>query len=60
MAKNTGEDYRKGSVTDRTQVQNTQSGNWVKRDTTTGQFIDQKTDGEKFKGVATEVDKRRK
>ncbi|HEB4094222.1 TPA: hypothetical protein RZ058_005187 [Enterobacter cloacae] len=60
MAKNTGDGYRKGSVTDRTQVQNPQNGNYAKRDTTTGRFIDQKQDGTPFKGVAKEVDDRRK
>ncbi|HHS9910320.1 TPA: hypothetical protein ACTW28_003078 [Klebsiella quasipneumoniae subsp. similipneumoniae] len=60
MAKNTGDGYRKGSVTDRTQVQNPQNGNYTKRDTTTGRFIDQKQDGAPFKGVAKEVDDRRK
>ncbi|MCX9007979.1 hypothetical protein NLN80_15320 [Citrobacter portucalensis] len=60
MAKNTGDGYRKGSVTDRTQVQNPQNGNYTKRDATTGRFIDQKQDGTPFKGVAKEVDDRRK
>ncbi|EAY9564142.1 hypothetical protein BA086_24315 [Salmonella enterica] len=60
MAKNTGDGYCKGSVTDRTQVQNPQNGNYTKRDTTTGRFIDQKQDGTPFKGVAKEVDDRRK
>ncbi|EBS6869717.1 hypothetical protein JMJ84_18890 [Salmonella enterica subsp. salamae] len=60
MARNTGDGYRKGSVTDRTQVQNPQNGNYTKRDTTTGRFIDQKQDGTPFKGVAKEVDDRRK
>lgn len=59
MAKNTGSGHRNGSVTDRTQVQNP-NGNWVKRDTDSGKFIDQKTSGGPFKGVAREVDKRRK
>ncbi|EKS1845003.1 hypothetical protein ACOZ0N_003568 [Cronobacter muytjensii] len=59
MAKNTGEGYREGSVKDRTQVQNPQNGNFTKRDTETGKFIDQKTDGTPFKGVAKEKDKRR-
>ena len=59
MAKNTGDDHRIGSVIDRTQTQ-APNGNWVKRDTNTGQFIDQKTtDKEPFKGVAKEPDKRR-
>ncbi|ELY2621646.1 hypothetical protein ACN5L3_001243 [Cronobacter malonaticus] len=60
MAKNTGEGYREGSVKDRTQTQNPQNGNFTKRDTETGKFIDQKTDGTPFKGVAKEKDGRRK
>ena len=59
MAKNTGEGYRKGSVRDRSQVQNPKTGQWVKRDTDTGRFMDVKQDGEPFKGVAKEVDDRR-
>jgi hypothetical protein len=59
MAKNTGEGYRKGSVNDRSQVQNPKTGQWVKRDTETGKFMDVKQDGEPFKGVAKEVDDRR-
>ncbi len=59
MAKNTGDGYRKGSVTDRSQVYNPKTGDYVKRDTDTGRFIDVKKDGEPFKGVAKEVDDRR-
>jgi hypothetical protein len=59
MAKNTGNNYRKGSVNERSQVHNSRTGNWVKRDTQTGQFIDKKADGEPFKGVAKETDDRR-
>ena len=59
MAKNTGEDYRKGSVCDGTQIQNPLTGCWTKRDTETGQFIDVKKGGEPFKGVAKEEDGRR-
>ncbi len=59
MAKNTGNDHRVGSVKDRTQVQNPVNGNWTKRDTETGKFMDQKTDGKPFKGVAKETDDRR-
>ena len=59
MAKNTGEDYRKGSVCDRTQIQNPLTGCWTKRDTETGQFIDVKKGGEPFMGVAKEEDGRR-
>ena len=60
MAKNTGDDYRKGSVTDRTQVQNPRTGNYTKQDTETGRFMEVKQDGKPFKGVAKEVDGRRK
>jgi hypothetical protein len=59
MAKNTGKNYRQGSVNDRSQVQNPKTGQWVKRDTETGRFMDVKQDGEPFKGVAKEVDDRR-
>lgn len=59
MAKNTGKGYRQGSVDDRTQVQNPKTGQWVKRDTETGRFMDVKEDGKPFKGVAKEVDDRR-
>ena len=58
MAKNTGQGHRKGSVSKRTQVQ-TPSGNYVKRDATTGRFIDQKTSDGPFKGVAKEKDGRK-
>lgn len=59
MASNTGEGYRKGSVNDRTQVHNPKTNTWVKRDTETGKFMDGKSDGTPFKGVAREPDKRR-
>lgn len=56
MAKNKpyGDGHREGQVTGRSQVKNPQNGNWVKRDTETGRFIDQKKDGEPFKGVRKE------
>lgn len=60
MAKNTGDNYRNGSVTDRTQSYNPKTETWSKRDTETGKFMDQKADGTPFKGVAKEVDQRRK
>ncbi len=64
MAKNTGDGSRKGSVTGRTQVQNPVTGTYVKRDESTGpgkgEFMDVKSDGSKFKGVAVEPDGRRK
>ena len=58
MAKNTGEGFRRGSVDSRTQTKSP-SGNYVKRDTDTGRFMDQKEGGKPFKGVAKEKDGRR-
>lgn len=59
MARNTNNGSRVGSVKTRTQTQ-TSAGNWVKRDTSTGKFIDVKTSSKApFKGVAKEVDGRR-
>jgi len=54
MAKNTGEDYRKGEVKDRSQVLNAKTGEWVKRDADSGRFMDNKADGTPFKGVRKE------
>ena len=64
MAKNTGEGSRQGAVAGRTQVKNPVTGTYVKRDESagaaTGEFMDVKSDGSKFKGVAAEPDGRRK
>ena len=60
MAKNTGLGYRKGSVTGREQVLNPKTGLYVKRDMETGRFMSVKTTGGKYKGVAENVDERRK
>ena len=60
MAKNTGNNYRKGSVDNRTQTHNPKTNRWVKRDVDTGRFMDQKSNKTPFKGVAKEVDDRRK
>ncbi|MEA2574670.1 MAG: hypothetical protein QOH93_1968 [Chloroflexia bacterium] len=54
MAKNTGTGSRKGAVKKRSQVYNPQNDRFTKRDTETGQFIDQKADNEPFKGVRKE------
>lgn len=56
MAKNdpVGDNARRGAVKDRSQVQNPQNGNWTKRNTDTGRFMDQKQDGTPFKGVRKE------
>ena len=60
MAKNTGKDYRKGAVDNRTQLDlDPKKGKFVKRDTTSGRFIDLKKDDKPFKGVAKEPDERR-
>lgn len=49
-----GDGHRNGAVRNRSQVQNPLNGNWTKRDKDTGQFMDQKIDGEPFKGVTKE------
>ena len=64
MARNTGDEHRIGSVDDRSQVENTATGKWTKRNreegsVEAGQFMDVKSDGEPFKGVAKERDGRR-
>lgn len=65
MAENTGKNSRDGAVSKRTQVENPKTGDYAKRNrdhdsADEGQFMDNKQDGEKFKGVAKEPDKRRK
>ena len=50
----TGDGHRQGAVRDRSQVLNPHTGRYVKRDTDTGQFIDQKADPKPFKGVRRE------
>ena len=64
MARNTGSGSRRGSVSGRTQARNPQTGDFVKRDEGVksphkGEFMDVKAGGERFKGVATEPDRRR-
>jgi len=50
-----GDSSRKGSVKNRTQIQNTKTGLWVKRDKETGKFMDVKTSsGKPFKGIRKE------
>ena len=53
MAKNTGRGSRSGSVSARTQVRSS-SGTWVKRNSSTGQFMSVKKSGGSFKGVRKE------
>ena len=45
---------REGTVDHRSQTYNPKTNLYIKRDTETGQFIDNKTSGGKFKGVRTE------
>jgi len=56
MAKNppSGDGHRHGQVTGRSQVYNPKTENWTKRDTESGKFMDQKSDGTPFKGVRKE------
>lgn len=56
MAKNKpiGDNARVGAVRRRSQTFNPQIQTWTKRDAETGRFMDQKADGEPFKGVRKE------
>jgi hypothetical protein len=49
-----GDNHRNGAVRDRSQTRNPRNDRWVKRDTGTGRFMDQKSDGTPFKGVRKE------
>lgn len=59
MAKNNpvGDNARVGAVRDRSQTYNPKTEIWTKRDSETGRFMDQKADGEPFKGVRKEKTK---
>ncbi len=60
MAKNTGKNHRIGSIDARTQIKNPKTDLWIKRSRKDdGKFMDVKSDGEPFKGVAKEPDGRR-
>lgn len=52
MAKNTGKGFRRGAVKTRSQTKS--PSGYVKRDRTSGRFMDVKSDGKPFKGVTTE------
>jgi hypothetical protein len=56
MAKNPtpGNNHRKGAVTSCSQTYNPKTDSWVKRNTDTGRFMDQKSDNKPFKGVRKE------
>ena len=57
MAKNTGDDFRRGSVKGRTQFERP-DGRHQKRNESNGQFMEVKSSPGKFKGVAMEPDGR--
>ncbi len=56
MAKNPpyGDGHRQGAVKDRSQTYNPHNDRYVKRDSESGRFIDQKSDDKPFKGVRKE------
>lgn len=56
MAKNKpyGDNARIGAVSGRSQTKHSNGKLFIKRDTKTGQFMDVKTSGGKFKGVRME------
>lgn len=49
-----GDSARKGAVRERSQVLNPKTGLYTKRNANTGEFMDVKTTGGKFKGVRNE------
>lgn len=49
-----GDGRRNGAIRQRSQTHNPQNNYWVKRDTKTGRFIDQKAGNKPFKGVRKE------
>ena len=54
MATSSGNGTRRGTVAGLSQVYNPATGHYIKRDTSTGRFIDVKSDGKPFKGVRRE------
>lgn len=49
-----GDNARVGAVRERSQTYNGKIGLYIKRDMTTGRFLDVKTTGNKFKGIRKE------
>ncbi|HZW40282.1 MAG TPA: hypothetical protein VFF33_13370 [Ignavibacteriaceae bacterium] len=49
-----GDGHRKGAVRERSQTFNPKNSTWVKRDTNSGKFLDQKSNDTPFKGVRKE------
>ena len=56
MAKNTGENFRKGAVKDRSQIFNSKTSQFIKRDVNTGRFMSSKETP--YKGVKREKSKK--
>lgn len=46
--------HREGAVRQRSQTFNPKTDRWVKRDTETGKFMDQKANDKPFKGIRKE------
>ena len=46
--------HRNGAIRNRSQVHNPKNNRWVKRDSDSGKFIDQKSDKKPLKGVRKE------
>jgi len=49
-----GDGHRNGAVRHRSQTFNPLTERWVKRDSDSGKFMDQKSNGQPFKGVRKE------
>lgn len=49
-----GDGHRNGAVRNRSQTYNPKTQTWIKRNATTGRFMDGKKDGTPFKGVRKE------
>ena len=54
MATNSGRGFRHGPVTGRSQSKNPATGDYTKRNTQAGRFMDSKEGGSPFKGVRRE------
>ncbi len=49
-----GDNRRHGAIKKRSQTKHSSGNHWVKRDAESGQFMNVKADGGKFKGVRKE------
>ncbi len=49
-----GDNRRHGAIKNRSQTKHSSGKHWIKRNTDTGQFMNVKADGKKFKGVRKE------